>query len=98
MEEVINTLNSLIRLRTHTDQAITLITQSLTGDQSVSEQDIITSIDGVHDAWEQYASLELTPTDITTDELIRMLNLDTVPRSVPEPTRPSFGVIAGGKL
>lgn len=96
MEEVIDTLNSLIRLRTHTDQAINLITQSLTGDESVSEDDIITSIDGVHNAWEQYASLELTPTDITTDELIRMLRLDTTP--VPVPERSRLTVIPGGRL
>ena len=96
-QHITDTLDGLQQLRDCTDTAIRTITQSLSGEASVTEADIIDDIEAVNTAWDQFASLGLSPIGVSADEILRMLGLDPVSNVVPEPIRPSFGVIAGGR-
>ena len=96
MQHITDTLHGLQQLRNCVNTAINTINNSLTGDDSVTEADIIDDIEAVNTAWDQFASLGLGPIGVSADEILRMLGLEIKSNLAPEPTRPSFGVITGG--
>ena len=96
-QHITDTLHGLQQLRDCIDTAIRTITQSLSGEESVTEADIIDDIEAVNTAWDQFASLGLSPIGVSADEILRMLGLEIKSNRVPEQIRPSFGVIAGGR-
>ena len=97
MQHITDTLDGLQQLRDCTDTAINTILRSLSGDELVTEADIIDDIEAVNTAWDQFASLGLSPIGVSAAEILRMLGLEIKSNRVPEQIRPSFGVIAGGR-
>jgi len=96
MNTAIDTLQQLITLRDTINLGIDVITHSLSGDDSITSDDITQIILDINTVWLDF-DLNLAPeSSIDADALLRMLGLDPLTESVPEVTRAGFTVIPGG--
>lgn len=96
MNTAIETLHQLIRLRDTISLGIDVIHHSLTGEYSISSDEITQIIDDINTAWLDF-DLNMAPEHrVDADAILNMLGLAPVGESVPERSRGAFTVIDGG--
>ena len=96
MNTASETLQQLITLRDTINLAIEVIHRGLTGDLSITTDDITQIVDDVNTAWLDF-DLNMAPdASVDASAILLMLGLDPLTESVPERSRGSFTVIPGG--
>lgn len=96
MNTATHTLEQLITLRDTIDLGIDVITHSLSGDDSITTEDITQIIDDINTAWLDFDLNMVPESSIDASAILRMLGLDPLTESVPDKTRLAFTVIDGG--
>lgn len=96
MNTAIHTLNQLIALRDTITLGIDVISHSLSGDDSITTEDITQIIEDINTVWLDFDLNMVPESSIDAAALLKMLGLDPVTESVPEKTRLGFTVIPGG--
>ena len=96
MNTAIHTLQQLITLRDTIDLGIDAITHSLSGDDTITTEDITQIIDDINTVWLDFDLNMVPESSIDASAILRMLGLDPLTESVPEKTRGGFTVIDGG--
>lgn len=96
MNTAIRTLNQLITLRDTIDSGIDVISRGLSGDDSITTEDITQIVEDINTVWLDFDLNMVPESSIDAAALLRMLGLDPVTESVPERIRPGFTVIPGG--
>lgn len=97
MNTVNQTLSQLVDLRDTINLGIEVISQGVTGDDTITAEIINQIITDINIAWADF-DLNLAPeASIDARSILAMLGLDPDIESVPEQTRLGFTVIPGGK-
>lgn len=96
MNTAIDTLEQLITLRDTINLGIEVIHHGLSGEYSITTEDITQIVDDINTAWLNFDLNMVPESSIDASAILLMLGLDPLTESVPERTRPGFTVIPGG--